>query len=117
MSFEAVLAAARAEGRTLLNEVEAKDVLREAGVPVTNTTLAKNSAEAQSQAVTAPAVGSHVARIGGPTVNSSFSGNFQGRIDEVQVSTTDRSAEWVATSYSNQRAPGMFTLVGPEEPL
>ena len=73
--------------------------------------------EAQGLAVTFPAVGNHVARIGGPTALSSFPGNFQGRIDEVQVSTTDRSAEWVTTSYNNQRAPGMFTLVGDEETL
>jgi len=73
--------------------------------------------EAQAQADTSAAVGNHVARIGGPTVNSSFPANFQGRIDEVQVSTTDRSAEWVTTAYNNQRAPAMFTLVGPEEAL
>jgi len=50
MTFESVLAQARAEGRTLLNEVEAKDVLRDAGVPVTNTTLATTRDDAQSQA-------------------------------------------------------------------
>ena len=50
MTFEAVLAQARAEGRTLLNEVEAKQLLRDAGVPVTNTTLATTRAEAQAQA-------------------------------------------------------------------
>lgn len=61
------------------------------------------------------AVGAHVARIGGPTPGSSFPGNFQGRIDEVQVSTDDRSPEWVRTAYNNQLAPGTFTLVGPEE--
>jgi acyl-CoA synthetase (NDP forming) len=50
MSFETILAAARAEGRTLLIEVEAKDALREAGVSVTNTTLATSVQDAQSQA-------------------------------------------------------------------
>lgn len=50
MTFEAVLAQARAENRTLLNEVEAKDLLREAGVPVTKTTLATSREEAQAQA-------------------------------------------------------------------
>jgi acyl-CoA synthetase (NDP forming) len=50
MSFETVLAQARAEGRTLLNEVEAKSLLKEAGVPVATTTLATNAAEAQAQA-------------------------------------------------------------------
>lgn len=53
MSFESVLAQARAEGRTLLNEVEAKSVLKDAGVSVATTTLATNRAEAQSQAESA----------------------------------------------------------------
>ena len=52
MTFETVLAQARAEGRTLLNEVEAKELLREAGVPATAATLAKTRSEAQSQATT-----------------------------------------------------------------
>jgi acyl-CoA synthetase (NDP forming) len=50
MSFETVLAQARAEGRTLLNEVEAKSLLKDAGVPVATTTLAATREEAQSQA-------------------------------------------------------------------
>lgn len=50
MTFASVLAQARAEGRTLLNEVEAKEVLREAGVPTTATTLATSRDEAQQQA-------------------------------------------------------------------
>ena len=50
MTFESVLAQARAEGRTLLNEVEAKELLREAGVPATAATLAKTRDDAQSQA-------------------------------------------------------------------
>jgi hypothetical protein len=63
------------------------------------------------------AVDAHSARIGGPTDGSSYPGNFQGRVDEVQVSTDDRSADWVKTSYANQSAPGTFTLIGPEESL
>ena len=50
MSFEATVARARSEGRTLLSEVEAKDALREAGVPVTLTTLATSADEAVAQA-------------------------------------------------------------------
>jgi len=52
MTFATVLAQARAEGRTLLNEVEAKELLREAGVPATAATLATTRNEAQSQATT-----------------------------------------------------------------
>lgn len=50
MSFEAVLAQARAEGRTLLTEVEAKSLLQEAGVPVAATLLARTREEAQTAA-------------------------------------------------------------------
>ncbi|WP_322796946.1 acetate--CoA ligase family protein [Tepidiforma sp.] len=50
MSFESVLAQARAEGRTLLTEVEAKSVLAEAGIPVAMTTLARTREEAQDAA-------------------------------------------------------------------
>lgn len=53
MSFESVLAQARAEGRTLLNEVEAKSLLKDAGVPVATTTLAATRAQAQAQAESA----------------------------------------------------------------
>ncbi|MBA4179040.1 MAG: acetyl-CoA synthetase [Anaerolinea sp.] len=50
VTFQSVLAQARAEGRTLLNEVEAKELLREAGVPATAATLATSRDQAQSQA-------------------------------------------------------------------
>lgn len=49
MTFAETVARARAEGRTLLSEVEAKDALRDAGVPVTLTTLAKSADEAVVQ--------------------------------------------------------------------
>ncbi|MCA9825470.1 MAG: acetate--CoA ligase family protein [Dehalococcoidia bacterium] len=50
MSFDTVLARARAEGRSLLNEVEAKEILAEAGISATATTLATSAAEARKQA-------------------------------------------------------------------
>ncbi|HEY4669821.1 MAG TPA: acetate--CoA ligase family protein [Tepidiformaceae bacterium] len=50
MTFASILAQARAEGRTLLNEVEAKEALLEAGIPATQTTLATSREEAQAQA-------------------------------------------------------------------
>lgn len=50
MTFDTVLAEARAEGRTLLDEVEAKSILRDAGIPATAATLATSRDDAQSQA-------------------------------------------------------------------
>ena len=46
----AILAEARSAGRTLLNEVESKAVLAEAGVPVTPTKLAQNTDQAATLA-------------------------------------------------------------------
>ena len=50
MSIEKIDAAARAEGRELLTEVEAKAVLSDAGVPVARTVLATTVEEAQAEA-------------------------------------------------------------------
>lgn len=47
MSGISVVEAARKEGRTLLTEVEAKQVVKEAGIQVTDTRLAKDKAEAR----------------------------------------------------------------------
>jgi Concanavalin A-like lectin/glucanases superfamily len=38
---------------------------------------------------------------------------FDGRIDEARFSTVRRSAEWIATSYENQRDPGAFFILSP----
>jgi acyl-CoA synthetase (NDP forming) len=50
MTFESVLTQARSEGRDLLNEVEAKQLLHDAGVPVVTTLLATTLEEAQADA-------------------------------------------------------------------
>jgi len=50
MTFETVLAKARSEGRSLLSEVEAKEVLQEAGVPVVKTLLATSQKQARELA-------------------------------------------------------------------
>jgi len=51
MPADAIISTARKEGRTLLTEVEAKEVLKEAGINVVDTKLAKDKAEAQSIAM------------------------------------------------------------------
>ena len=40
---------------------------------------------------------------------------FDGIIDEVRVSNTARSAEWIKISYNNQNSPSAFYSVGEEE--
>lgn len=73
--------------------------------------------EGTTDFISLPAAANHYVRIGGPTANSSYPGNFQGRIDEMQVSLKERSADWIATSFTNQSAPETFTLVGDAESL
>jgi hypothetical protein len=46
---------------------------------------------------------------------SYFASHFEGVIDEVRISRVARSAEWVWTSARNQRAPGAFVVIGPQE--
>ena len=40
---------------------------------------------------------------------------FDGRIDEVRISSVARSAEWIKTSYNNQLSPSGFYTMGIEE--
>lgn len=58
MNFKSVLAQARSEGRSLLNEIEAKHLLADAGVPVVTTVLATTpeEAKAESEAIGYPVV-------------------------------------------------------------
>ncbi|MCC7363872.1 MAG: acetate--CoA ligase family protein [Dehalococcoidia bacterium] len=90
MSFEAVVAKARSEGRTLLSEVEAKDVLREAGVPVTKTTLATSADEAVSQAEAA----------GYPVVLKVVSPDISHKSDAGGVKLNLKSADDVRSAYT-----------------
>jgi acyl-CoA synthetase (NDP forming) len=89
MPFADVLARARAEGRTLLSEVEAKDVLREAGVPVTLTTLATSADEAVRQAEAA----------GYPVVLKVVSPDIAHKSDAGGVKLNLNSAEEVRAAY------------------
>jgi acyl-CoA synthetase (NDP forming) len=89
MPFADVLARARSEGRTLLSEVEAKDVLREAGVPVTTTTLATSADEAVKQAEAA----------GYPVVLKVVSPDIAHKSDAGGVVLNLKSADEVRASY------------------
>jgi len=51
-------------------------------------------------------------QIGLLTWGSSY---WNGTIDEVHISNTARSAEWIQTSYNNQKDPTTFYTIGTEE--
>lgn len=89
MSFETVLAQARAEGRTLLTEVEAKQVLREAGVPATETVLATSRDQAAAEAE----------RIGFPVVLKVVSPDIAHKSDVGGVKLNLGSREAVGAAY------------------
>jgi hypothetical protein len=40
--------------------------------------------------------------------------NAAGTLDEVRLSTIERSASWTATEYNNQNSPGTFITMGSE---
>ena len=48
----------------------------------------------------------------GKRVNSRY---FEGILDELRISNTVRSADWITTEYNNQNAPGSFITVGTAE--
>lgn len=89
MTFEAVLAQARAQGRTLLNEVEAKEILREAGVPATETVLATTREQAAAEAE----------RIGFPVVLKVVSPDIAHKSDVGGVKLNLQSKEAVGAAY------------------
>jgi hypothetical protein len=41
--------------------------------------------------------------------------DFNGVIDEVRASNSVRSANWIATEYTNQNSPSTFYSIGAEE--
>jgi len=46
--------------------------------------------------------------------SSFWSSTFNGNIDEVRISGTNRSANWVTAEYNNQNSPGTFITMGSE---
>jgi uncharacterized repeat protein (TIGR01451 family) len=46
--------------------------------------------------------------------NQSWSGQFEGDIDELRISRVARPATWIATQFNNQSSPGTFYAVGAQ---
>ena len=53
--------------------------------------------------------------IGKHNYNSGDLNYFDGKIDEVRISQTDRSSSWIETSYNTMNGPSSFFSIGPEE--
>lgn len=51
----------------------------------------------------------------GSWYNNTSSFDFTGTIDEVRISNTNRSADWIKTSYNNQNNPSAFFALDSEQ--
>src|SRR5262249_13160311 len=75
----------------------------------TSLRLYKDGLLAGGPAAASPAAANTVSAGIGAAFGSRF---FNGDIDEVRISTTNRSADWIAAEYNNQNAPGTFITMG-----
>lgn len=90
----AVIAAARAQGRDVLNEAEAKEVLDACAIPVVDTVVARSAEEAVGAAV----------RIGGPVVLKILSPDIPSRSDVGGVALDLRDEDQVFRAASDMLA-------------
>ncbi len=89
MNFDSILTTARTEGRNLLNEVEAKQLLGNAGVPVVTTVLATTREEARTQA----------GKIGYPVVVKIVSADIAHKSDVGGVKIGLKDGDAVTTAF------------------
>lgn len=47
--------------------------------------------------------------------DTNISQDFNGRLDEIRMSNTNRSTDWITTEYNNQNSPATFYTLGTEE--
>ncbi len=71
----------------------------------TTSSIYLNGSLSASAADSAPATDTRALYIGGRIGNTDF---FDGRLDEVRISSVARSAGWIATQYDNQNAASTF---------
>ncbi len=123
MSFATVLGEARSEGRTLLNEVEAKSILREAGIAATAATLATSRNEAQAQAdemgypvvlkVVSPDI-AHKSDVGGVKLNLEDREAVGAAFDEIMANSkkAEPNARIKGVSVQQMAPQGTEVIVG-----
>ncbi len=123
MTFESVLAQARGEKRTLLSEVEAKEVLREAGVPATATTLATTREQARDQAeamgypvvlkVVSPGI-AHKSDVGGVKLNLLNRDAVGAAFDEIMANArrAEPNASILGVSVQQMAKQGTEVIIG-----
>jgi len=123
MTFASTLAKARAEGRALLTEVEAKQALAEAGIPVVETLLATSREEAMAVAerlgfpvvlkIVSPDI-AHKSDVGGVKLNLPDQEAVGRAWDEIMASVraAEPNARIEGVSVQRMAKPGIEVIVG-----
>ena len=123
MTITEIISSARSQGRKLLNEVEAKQVLAEAGVPVVPAKLARTRDEAISWAraagfpvvlkVVSPDI-THKSDVGGVKLNLADEAAVGAAFDDIMTSAGRAQPNAVIDGVSVQKmaAPGTEIIVG-----
>jgi acyl-CoA synthetase (NDP forming) len=118
-----VLQKARLDGRTLLTEVESKEVIRESGIPVVETRLARSKAEAARMAqemglpsvlkIVSPDV-VHKSDVGGVKVGLESVSQVKTAYDSILSSTRAAvpSASILGVSVQKMAQPGVEVIIG-----
>ena len=123
MTTAGIVEIARREGRTLLSEVESKQLLGEAGIPVVDTRLARSRAEAVrvAQEIGLPAVlkvvspdVTHKSDVGGVKIGLETAGQVRAAYDSIMASTRAAvpSASIEGVSVQGMADPGVEVIVG-----
>ncbi|MBI2856142.1 MAG: acetate--CoA ligase family protein [Chloroflexi bacterium] len=123
MASTDVLQKARSDGRSVLNEVESKELLNEAGIPVMETRLARSRAEAVriAQELGLPAVLKivspdvvHKSDVGGVKVGLNSARQVQEAYDSIISSVRQAvpSASIQGVSVQKMAPPGVEVIIG-----
>lgn len=123
MTFESVLAKARAEDRSLLNEVEVKQLLQDAGIPVVTTVLATTQEEAVTEAkrvgypvvlkVVSPDI-AHKSDVGGVMIGLQDKVAVAAAFDEILANAKKavKDADITGVAVQNMAPAGIEVIVG-----
>lgn len=123
MTFQTVLAQARSEGRNLLNEIEAKQLLHDAGIPVVRTVLATTEAEARTQAesvgypvvlkIVSPDI-VHKSDVGGVKVGLTDAAGVTAAFEEIMANALKAvpDAKITGVAVQNMAPEGIEVIVG-----
>jgi acyl-CoA synthetase (NDP forming) len=126
MTLAQVVGTARKEGRTLLTEVESKQVLKEAGIPVTETVLARSADEAATiaQRVGFPVVLKivsvdivHKSDVGGVKLNLGDAAAVKKAYEEILASAkrAQPNARVQGVSVQRMAKPGVEVIMGASQ--